>query len=140
MARWICERQEADGSWVIQPPWVYSILALHTLGFPLDHPVIARGLAGFEGAFALDLDGGKRLRIQACLSPVWDTALAAIALADALERARGPGAGDGCRLAAREGGDPLRRLAPDPAVKPGWGWSFEFENENYPDTDDTARC
>ncbi len=52
-------------------------------GFPLDHPVIARALAGFEGTFALDLDDGERLRIQACLSPVWDTALAAIALADA---------------------------------------------------------
>ena len=50
VARWICERQEADGSWGgIQPPWVYSILALHALGFPLDHPVIARAWPASRG-------------------------------------------------------------------------------------------
>ena len=28
--RWIVRRQEADGSWGgIQPPWVYSLMALH---------------------------------------------------------------------------------------------------------------
>ena len=41
-AEWIIARQEADGSWGgIQPPWVYSIMALHLLGYPLAHPVIA---------------------------------------------------------------------------------------------------
>jgi squalene-hopene/tetraprenyl-beta-curcumene cyclase len=139
VARWICERQEADGSWGgIQPPWVYSILALHSLGFPLDHPVIARGLAGFDGAFALDLDDGERLRIQACLSPVWDTALAAIALADAGAPPDDPA------LAASAGwllSKEVTRYGDWHRVprrgRPG-GWSFEFANENYPDTDDTA--
>jgi squalene-hopene/tetraprenyl-beta-curcumene cyclase len=139
VARWICERQEADGSWGgIQPPWVYSILALLALGFPLDHPVVARGLAGFEGAFALDLDDGERLRIQACLSPVWDTALAAVALADAGAAPDDPAlAGAAGWLLGKEVtsyGDwhriPRRG-------RPG-GWSFEFANEGYPDTDDTA--
>src|SRR5262249_7342699 len=38
--RWVVERQEADGSWGgIQPPWVWSIIALHALGYGLDHPV-----------------------------------------------------------------------------------------------------
>src|SRR5262249_1079722 len=41
--RWILDRQEADGGWGgIQPPWVYSLLALHLLGYPMDHPAIAR--------------------------------------------------------------------------------------------------
>ena len=45
--RWIVERQERDGSWGgIQPPWVWSIVALHALGYPLDHPVLARALDG----------------------------------------------------------------------------------------------
>ena len=40
-AEWIIARQEADGCWGgIQPPWVYSLLALHLLGYPLDHPVM----------------------------------------------------------------------------------------------------
>ena len=139
VARWIVERQEADGAWGgIQPPWVYSILALHALGWPLDHPVIARGLAGFDGAFRLDLDGGERLRIQACLSPIWDTALAAVAVADA-----GAAPGDPALDAAAGWllGKEVSRYGDWHHVprrgRPG-GWSFEFENENYPDTDDTA--
>ncbi|MCL2420184.1 MAG: hypothetical protein FWD04_12905, partial [Conexibacteraceae bacterium] len=32
--RWIVDRQEADGGWGgIQPPWVYSLIALHLLGY-----------------------------------------------------------------------------------------------------------
>src|SRR4051794_36270385 len=39
--RWIVRRQEADGSWGgIQPPWVYSLIALHLSGYALDHPVM----------------------------------------------------------------------------------------------------
>src|SRR5262249_46804882 len=45
---WILARQEADGSWGgIQPPWVYSVLALHLEGYPLDHPALRRALDGF---------------------------------------------------------------------------------------------
>ena len=42
-AEWILRRQEADGCWGgIQPPWVYSLIALHLLGYPLDHPALAQ--------------------------------------------------------------------------------------------------
>ena len=79
--RWIVQRQEADGSWGgIQPPWVYSLIALHLQGYALDHPVMRAGLDGLDG-FTIDDEAGRRL--EACQSPVWDTALAVIALADA---------------------------------------------------------
>ena len=79
--RWILKRQEADGSWGgIQPPWVYSLMALHLQGYPLDHPVMQAGLEGLEG-FTIEDEAGRR--IEACQSPVWDTALAVVALADA---------------------------------------------------------
>ena len=46
-ADWVIARQERDGCWGgIQPPWVYSLIGLHLLGYRLDHPIIARGLAG----------------------------------------------------------------------------------------------
>src|SRR4051794_4536492 len=79
--RWIVDRQEADGSWGgIQPPWVWSIIALHALGYGLDHPVLVKALAGLD-SFTIEDDSGRRL--EACQSPVWDTALAVIALLDA---------------------------------------------------------
>jgi squalene-hopene/tetraprenyl-beta-curcumene cyclase len=133
---WIRQRQEADGSWGgIQPPWVYSLLALHLEGYPLDHPVIQKGFDGLD-AFTIDDDLGRR--IECCQSPVWDTALAVIALADAgvpaddraLTRAAEWMVGQEIRIA---GDWAVRR----PDLEPG-GWAFEFENDNYADTDDTA--
>ena len=56
------------------------MLALVCRGYPVDHPVIQRGLAALE-AFTLQL--GDRLRLQSCISPVWDTALVVRALAAA---------------------------------------------------------
>ncbi|HWE70432.1 MAG TPA: squalene--hopene cyclase [Acidimicrobiales bacterium] len=134
--RWILDRQEADGSWGgIQPPWVYSLMALHLQGYPLDHPVMAAGLAGLDG-FTIEDDRGRR--VEACQSPVWDTGLAVIALADAGLPADDPGLRRAARWLTtqevRVGGDwSVRR----PALAPG-GWAFEFANVNYPDIDDTA--
>jgi squalene-hopene/tetraprenyl-beta-curcumene cyclase len=154
--RWIVDRQEADGSWGgIQPPWVYSMIALHLRGYGLDHPVMQRGLDGLE-AFTIEeeLDdsraadwsgagsraGGKRevRRLEACQSPVWDTALAVLALTDA-----GVPRNDDAIVRAADWLMTKQVLARgDWAVKrpdaaPG-GWPFEFENANYPDIDDTA--
>ncbi len=134
--RWILQRQEQDGSWGgIQPPWVYSLMALHLRGYPLDHPVMRRGLEGIEG-FMVE-EGGVR-RLEACQSPVWDTALSLIALSDAGCPSDHPAmvrAADW--LLAEEveiAGDwAVRR----PRLRPG-GWAFEFANEHYPDVDDTA--
>ena len=79
--RWILQRQEADGSWGgIQPPWVYSLIALRLRGYGLDHPVMRAGISGLDG-FTIKTNAGRRL--EACQSPVWDTALAVTALADA---------------------------------------------------------
>jgi squalene-hopene/tetraprenyl-beta-curcumene cyclase len=134
--QWILRRQEADGSWGgIQPPWVYSLMALHLQGYPLDHPVMAAGLAGLDG-FTIEDDQGRR--IEACQSPVWDTGLAVIALADAgfapdhpvLVRAAGWLTTQEVRV---KGDWSVRR----PHLAPG-GWAFEFANDNYPDIDDTA--
>jgi squalene-hopene/tetraprenyl-beta-curcumene cyclase len=134
--RWIVERQEPDGSWGgIQPPWVWSLVALHALGYPLEHPVLARGLAGLD-RFTIEDDDGRRL--EACQSPVWDTALAVIALLDAgLEPGHEAVARAAHWLVEREirarGDWSIRR----PRLEPG-GFPFEFANDNYPDVDDTA--
>jgi len=134
--RWILRRQEADGSWGgIQPPWVYSLIALRLQGYALDHPVMRAGIAGLDG-FTIEDDAGRR--IEACQSPVWDTALAVTALADAGMPPADPVLAKAARyLLAQEisvkGDWSLNR----PSIQPG-GWAFEFENDTYPDIDDTA--
>ena len=139
-AEWMIARQERDGCWGgIQPPWVYSLMALNLLGYELDHPVMARGLAGLD-RFTITEDGpgGPVRRLEACQSPVWDTVLTMIGLADAGLAADDPALTRAARWVLDEeirgpGDWQVRR----PAVAPG-GWAFEFDNDNYPDTDDTA--
>src|SRR5690348_4812818 len=139
-AEWIIARQEADGCWGgIQPPWVYSLIALRLLGYGLDHPVMRRGLAGLD-RFTITEDSpeGPVRRMEACQSPVWDTVLAMIALADAGLPADHPALARATDWLLDEeivgpGDWQVRR----PALAPG-GWAFEFDNDNYPDIDDTA--
>jgi squalene-hopene/tetraprenyl-beta-curcumene cyclase len=134
--RWIVDRQEADGSWGgIQPPWVWSVIGLHALGYPLDHPVIEKALAGLDAFTIEDRDGR---RIEACQSPVWDTALAIIALLDAgFEPSHEPVARGARWLAGREIRVPGDWAVRRRGIAPG-GFPFEFANDNYPDVDDTA--
>jgi len=134
---WIVAHQEADGSWGgIQPPWVYSLIALKLRGYGLDHRVMKRGLEGFNGAWAIE--NNEVFNPQACLSPVWDTALAVIGLLDSGLPADHPALVQAGKWLLKEqvltGGDWLVRAR---GVEPG-GWSFEFENDLYPDTDDSA--
>ncbi len=133
---WIVSHQEADGSWGgIQPPWVYSLMALHSLGYRTDHPVIAKGLKGFED-FAIE--DGDTWRVQACISPLWDTCLAMIGLLDSGLPPDHPALVKAGRFLINKQilkkGDWHEK---NPKLPPG-GWAFEFYNDNYPDIDDAA--
>ena len=140
-------RQEADGSWGgIQPPWVYSLIALHLGGYGLDHPVMRRGIEGIEGFMVEDSEDSHGVgapqdpsrRLEACQSPVWDTALAMVALSDAGLAGDHPAmvrAGEW--LLGEEVTVPGDWSVMRPGLAPG-GWAFEFANVNYPDVDDTA--
>ncbi|MGY0020035.1 squalene--hopene cyclase [Streptomyces sp. cg35] len=136
-ARWIIERQENDGCWGgIQPPAVYSVIALHLLGYDLEHPVLKAGLESLD-RFAVWREDGARM-IEACQSPVWDTCLATIALADAGLPADHPSLVKAVTWMMDEQIDrPGDWSVRKPQVEPG-GWAFEFHNDNYPDIDDTA--
>jgi squalene-hopene/tetraprenyl-beta-curcumene cyclase len=134
--RWVREHQEADGSWGgIQPPWVWSILMLASLGHGFEDETFRRAVEGWEG---FTIDEGDRLRPEACQSPVWDTGLATLALRDsglgpehpALVRAADWLIGEEVTVA---GDWAVRR----PDLAPG-GWAFEFQNDLYPDVDDSA--
>lgn len=135
---WIVRHQDADGAWGgIQPPWIYSLMALNAEGYPLSHPVMAKGLGTLDERWSYER--GRGLHIEASQSPVWDTLLSMLALLD-------------CRFQLQQS-EPLQRAlgwvldkevtTPGdwrikvPEARPG-GWAFEYENVAYPDVDDTA--
>ncbi len=124
--RWIVRRQEADGSWGgIQPPWVYSLMALHLGGYSLEHPVMRRGLEGLERFMVEDEEDSRGVGASSRLQPApGSLPVACVGYRAghdrALRRRRRSGrSGDarGCAVAARRGGDSQRRLggrAPGP--------------------------
>lgn len=135
--RWTVERQEPSGDWGgIIPAMLNAMLALRALGYAVDDPVVARGFAALD-RFTISAAGAYR--VQPCISPVWDTALAVRALTDAgvprddprlvrpatwlLER----------QIVTRYGDWAVKNRTGEPG-----GWAFEFENGWYPDVDDTA--
>ncbi|MFQ6030904.1 MAG: squalene--hopene cyclase, partial [Dehalococcoidia bacterium] len=133
---WILDHQEADGSWGgIQPPWVYSLLALRHMDFPPDHPVLQKGYAGFDGFAIEDED---TCTVQACISPVWDTCLVQLALQESDLPADDPMLRSATRWLIGQqvltGGDWQVRAK---GARPG-GWAFEFHNNSYPDIDDVS--
>ncbi len=135
---WIVAHQDADGVWGgIQPPWIYSLMALRAEGRELNDPVIARGLAALDTHWSARRYGGRM--IQASESPVWDTVLMIMAMLDCGVTVTG-------RASLQRAVDWLLdqeiRTAGDwsvklPDVAPG-GWAFELANASYPDIDDTA--
>lgn len=134
--QWIIERQEASGDWGgIIPAMLNSLLALRALGYDVHDPIVQRGLRAVDN-FAVETEDSYW--VQACVSPVWDTALSMRALTDsglaphhpALVRA-------GEWLLEKQILDYGDWIVKNPHGKPG-GWAFEFENRFYPDMDDTA--
>jgi len=134
--QWILDHQEADGGiGGIQPPMAYQCLALHALGYRRGNPALDRAWNAFEGFI---LEDETTCEVQACLSPVWDTGLAMLALSDlglpgdhpALLRA-------GEWLLERECTAVGDWSAVRRGLHPG-GWPFEYDNQLYPDIDDTA--
>jgi squalene-hopene/tetraprenyl-beta-curcumene cyclase len=132
---WIIARQEADGCWGgIQPAWVYSLIALYVLGHDLEGPILKKGIEGLK-RYSIEEDG--KFRFQSCISPVWDTGLAMIALQDAGLPADHPALVKAGKWLLNEqifvGGDWQVKCK----GRPG-GWAFEFDNDVYPDTDDSS--
>jgi squalene-hopene/tetraprenyl-beta-curcumene cyclase len=134
--QWVVNHQEEQGDFAgIQPAMLNSLLAYHYEGVPKDDPKWVKGLESID-RFLIDKKEG--LLMQACVSPLWDTALAANALCDSGMRTDHPAlvkAGEWIltKQVVKKGDWVFK----NPKATPG-GWAFEFYNELYPDCDDTA--
>jgi squalene-hopene/tetraprenyl-beta-curcumene cyclase len=135
---WFIERLNGeDGLGAIFPAMVNAHQALALLGYPADHPHRRQTKAALK---KLVIEKQDEAYCQPCVSPVWDTALATLALVEA---------------DADKHTEPVQRALDwlvdkqvDQAVSGDWkqsaptlpsgGWAFQFENPHYPDLDDTA--
>jgi squalene-hopene/tetraprenyl-beta-curcumene cyclase len=133
---WILRHQDADGAWGgIQPPWIYSLMALKTEGYELDHPAVRAGLEALDTHWAYERGG--TLHIQASESPIWDTLLVLLAVEDCDREwtAREMRALDW--VLERENHYRGDWSIKNPKLEPG-GFAFERANLQYPDIDDTS--
>ena len=134
--KWVLERQEATGDWGgIIPAMLNSLLALRTLDYEVNDPVIQRGLTAIDN-FAIET--ATEYRVQPCISPVWDTAWCLRALAESGIAKNHPAlVKAGQWLLDKQILDYGDWAVKNKGATPG-GWAFEFDNRFYPDIDDSA--
>ena len=135
--RWMVERigEGSDGLAAVFPAMLNCLIALRALGYSKGNPVYAKAEKDFTGLF---VDDSEDFRIQPCLSPVWDTAINIVSLAESGVSPEHPLLQKASEwLISKE-----VRIRGDWAVNnshpEGSGWAFEYNNVYYPDTDDTA--
>jgi squalene-hopene/tetraprenyl-beta-curcumene cyclase len=134
--KWMTERmgEGSEGLAAIFPAMLNSMMALRAMGYDENHPLVKKADRDFATLFVEDPDD---FRIQPCLSPVWDTAITAIALGESGLPKDHPALANAAdwleRREVRIRGDWTAKN-PHPEAS---GWAFEHENVYYPDTDDT---
>lgn len=133
----ILERLNGEhGLGAIYPAMANSVMALDCLGYDADHP--SRAVARKSVDNLIEVKNGYAY-CQPCVSPLWDTCLAAHAMMEAGEPGDSPtiiAAMDwlkGRQILDVKGDWAKRR----PELVPG-GWAFQYENAHYPDIDDSA--
>ncbi len=134
-ARWLFEHLErSDGLGAIYPAMMNAVFALLAMGRGPDDPLTKREigqLARFE------IEEGDTIRLQPCLSPVWDTAIAITSLHEAGVASNHPSLVKATEwLLDRQVMTPGDWSTETPCQ--GGGWAFEFRNDFCPDVDDTA--
>ena len=134
--RWLEERLAVPGGLGgIFPAMTNAVLALRTLGYPEDHPLIRGQIKEIEN---LGVETVDALHYQPCVSPVWDTSLAVNALVEsglAPDHPQLVRAGEW--MMDKQITVPGDWQAKRPHVQPG-GWPFQYDNDFYPDLDDSA--
>ena len=134
---WMLERLNGDdGLGAIFPAMVNALEAMVILGYPADDP---RRVTAKRALRKLVVEGPASAYCQPCVSPIWDSALAALAMQET-----GDGVSSDASMRALDWLQ-KRQLLDEPGdwrvnrpTLAGGGWAFQFANGHYPDLDDTA--
>ncbi len=125
-----------DGLGAIFPAMANSVMMFDLLGYAKDHPHYVLARTSVEKLLVIKEDEAY---CQPCVSPIWDTALAAHAMIESGATADVESAQAGLdwllpKQVLDVEGDWIEKR---PGVRPG-GWAFQYNNAHYPDLDDTA--
>jgi squalene-hopene/tetraprenyl-beta-curcumene cyclase len=140
---WIIDRLNGeDGLGGICPAMMAAYQALLLLGIPKDDELMVTARKAIDKLLVINNDDAY---CQPCLSPVWDTALAALALQEVDKGTDVINPVKNQSLTRAYDWLKSKQLSDEPGdwriSKPnlaGGGWAFQFENPYYPDVDDTA--
>lgn len=134
--QWMVEHMDrSEGVAAIYPAMMNSIFALIALGHDTNDPLTNREIREFA---KFEIEEADTIRLQPCVSPIWDTCIAMVALQEAGAEPDHPSlvkATDWILSKQILGGGDWQIKNKD--AEPG-GWAFEFRNDHYPDVDDTA--
>lgn len=134
---WFTERLNGeDGLGGIFPAMVNAYEAMLLLDYPKNHPHVVTARKAIDKLLVIKEDYAY---CQPCLSPVWDTGLAALAIQEADKE------GNSESLTRAYDWLKSKQLSDEPGDwridrpnSEGGGWAFQYENPHYPDVDDTA--
>jgi squalene-hopene/tetraprenyl-beta-curcumene cyclase len=136
---WFLPRMNGeDGLGGIFPPMVNALEVMDLLGYPKDHPARTTCVKSLQKLLVHRDDGTSFC--QPCVSPLWDTGWAAMALLKSSKDEQTQAAVDRALewLVPRQVLDLKGDWAVQaPDLAPG-GWAFQYANGYYPDLDDTA--
>ena len=134
--QWMLEHMErSEGVAAIYPAMMNSIFALIALGHDANDPLTNREIREFA---RFEIEEADTIRLQPCVSPIWDTCIAMVALQEAGVEPDHPSLVKATEWILSKqilGGGDWQIKNKD--AEPG-GWAFEFRNDHYPDVDDTA--
>lgn len=156
-ASWMLQRfQNSDGLGAIFPPIVWSLVALKSLGYEetseeiistrkhLDDLILNNrksypDIISQTNQQVPELSNTEEtIRLQPCHSPVWDTAIASLAISEANQKSSLQSLEKAAQwLRSKEVRNKGDWSIAHPDIEPG-GWYFEHNNEYYPDIDDTT--
>src|SRR6266403_1952199 len=127
--------ERTEGLAAIYPAMMNSIFALMALGHGPDDPLTWREINEFS---RFEIEDAETIRLQPCVSPVWDSCIAMVALEEAGVAPDHPALVKSAEWILSKqilGAGDWQVKNKD--AEPG-GWAFEFRNDHYPDVDDTA--
>jgi len=134
--QWMVKHMErSEGVAAIYPAMMNSIFALIALGHGPEDPLTWREIKEFS---KFEIEEEDTIRMQPCVSPIWDTCIAMVALEEAGVAPDHPSLVKATEWILSKqilGGGDWQVKNKD--AEPG-GWAFEFRNDHYPDVDDTA--